>query len=111
MPTVMTEFTVRPFAAVTVADDAADLLNAIGGALDEDPRALGPVVGYDYETGRVAATFQVDLVQERDVLGSNLTSATDEARRAFDRALEFAGVDARTAGVAVVEGDDPELLP
>lgn len=106
MPT-MTEYSVRPFATVPVDGDAADLLNAVGDALQADPRALGPVVGYDYERHQVDAIFQVDVTDERGLVG-----ATAIARGTFNKALYRAGYGHdRTTAVTVVEGADPDQLP
>lgn len=103
---VTLEFSVRPFARVPVNDDAADLLDAVGEALDRDPRALGLALGYDYDRQRVDAIFQVVPTPTRSIVDAVVVAAA-----VFDAALARAGVEARTSGVAVVEGDDPDELP
>ena len=119
MPAIATRtdtFTVQPFATFPVDGDAAALLNAIGEALEQDARAHGPVVAYDYDRHRVDAIFQVELPVEYDGVGAlplrwTITHASEFARSIFDRALLAAGIPAHTAGISVVEGDDPDLLP
>jgi hypothetical protein len=108
MTSVMAEFTVQPFADVPIDGDASDLLNAVGAALDADPRALGPVVAYDYDCGRIDAIFQV---QDEPAVGLDSALASVGASDIFDAALEQAGLAVRTSGVSVVEGADPDLLP
>lgn len=105
--------TVRPFAIVPVDGDAAELLNRLSEALEHDGRAIAPALGYDYEKARVDAIFQVDPDDRSmaDIGETSLTVATHEAQEIFDSALERSGLAARTAGVAVVDGDDPDLLP
>lgn len=101
-----TTFTVRPFATVSVDGDAADLLDAVLSALEDDSRALSPACGYDHEKQQISAIFQVELA-----LGSQVEDGAQRAHKLFDLALEHAGVSARTSGIAVVEGDDPDQLP
>lgn len=106
MTIAVPEFSVQPFATVPVDGDAADLLDRVADALESDPRAIGAVVGYDYDSHRVGAIFQVDV-------GSldGPDAATRIAVATFDKALTRAGIDTRCAGCAVVEGDDPDQLP
>lgn len=111
MPAIATStdtFTVQPFATVPVDGDAADLLERVGAALDNDPRALGPAVAYDYERQRVDAIFQL---QDEAHVGLDRELAAAGAYEIFDVALATAGITARTSGLSIVEGDDPDLLP
>ena len=114
-------YTVQPFAKIPVDGDAGDLLDRILSALERDPRALGPVVGYDYERQRVDAIFQV---QDEVGVGLDAVLAAVGACAIFDDALKHAGLtegaewisrtigaDVRTIGVSIVEGDDPDQLP
>jgi hypothetical protein len=100
----MPEFSARPFANVPVDNDAADLLDAVMTELERDPRAIAPVVGYDYDLQRIDAIFQVDV-------DHGLTDAADVASSAFDRALNAAEAPVSLVGVSVVEGIDPDQLP
>lgn len=112
MPTLMStravEFSCRPAATVPVDGDAADLLDAVLDALEDDPRAIAPAVGYDYDTGQLSATFQIEIFP---VPTPGIAEATAAASDILDDALAAAGVTARTSGAAVVEGDDPDQLP
>jgi hypothetical protein len=102
-----TIFTVQPAACAPVQGDAGPLLDRVLGALEQDERAIAPVCGYDYDTGRVECTFQVEL----DERPAGLPSATEEARRIFESALHIAGAYVATSAISIVEGDDPDLLP
>ena len=117
MTTLMTEtatttFTVQPFAIVPIDGDPGDLLDRVLDALELDPLALGAVCGYEQDTGRVDAIFQVELPDVYGASAGGIERASGEAAAIFDRALRRARiVDAHTAGVSVVHGDDPDLLP
>lgn len=100
------EYSCRPFASLAL-DDHGDAMSRILGALEADPRALGAVVGFDDELGRVDATFQVAVGGDF----ATVEYASAQASIIFDAALEAAGLEQRTAGLAIVEGDDPDLLP
>jgi hypothetical protein len=111
MPTIATStdtFTVQPFATVPVNGNAADLIDAVLSALESEPRALDPVVFYDYDRQRIDATFQV---QDDHGVGLDHELAAAGAAAIFDAALIAVGVEARTAGIALVEGDDADQLP
>lgn len=105
------EYSCQPFAFVDEREDAADLLDEVLSALGADKRALGATCGYDYEIRKVYSTFQVEFHEVYDRGEDALSVATQLARDIFDAALERAGVEQRTAGLAIVEGGDPEYLP
>jgi hypothetical protein len=110
MPTITTTrttYTVRAAAHAPVKGDAGPLLDRVLEALEQDERAIAPVCGYDYDTGRVDATFQLELASP----GRGLVSGTEEARRIFDAALHIAHVFVATSAISIVPGDDPDLLP
>jgi hypothetical protein len=93
-------------------DGHAAAMDKILTALEADPRAIGPVVGFDDGTLRVDALFQVST-GDADVRIEPATAA-DAAKLAieiFDAALVAAGLEQRTTGLTIVEGDDPDLLP
>jgi hypothetical protein len=102
-------FTVRLSAPVRVEGDAAgDLMDAVLSALERDPRAHAPVCGYDYATGELDAIFQV---QDDAGVGLDQELAASGAARIFDAALISAGIAVLgTMKLAIVEGDDPDLL-
>ena len=97
------EFSVSPFARLAVDPDDPrfdELLDE----LDRDDRALGVGgVTTSLDGAPVSTVFQVEA--------ADLGEASDVAVKVFDRALERAGFGERTAGVAVVEGGDPDQLP
>lgn len=102
-------FTVRTAANIPVDGDAADLLDGVLSALELDPRAIAPVCGYDYDRQEIDAIFQV---QDDASVGLDRDLAASAAAQIFDRALiEGAGVAKKTFDLAIVEGDDPDLLP
>lgn len=101
------EYSCRPSASLSLAEHA-DVLDSILDALEADVRALGPVLSYDDASQRVEALFQVEVKSDRL---NPLDTAGILARHIFDAALESAGLEQRTAGLAIVEGGDPELLP
>lgn len=112
-------YTVQPFAIVPVDGDAAGLLNAIQDALTEDGRALGAVVGYDYERQEVDAIFQIEIDRHAfpttKLGGATIEDATHFGFDVFLTALRRAGVDISTpeddCRIKVMLGDDPDLLP
>lgn len=110
MPTMtMTTFTVAPFATVDLDHEQdGDTLSALLDALQAEPRAIAPVVAYNTERKRLDAIFQVEDEAE---VGLDRRLAAAGAYEIFDAALARAGVDAYTEGLAIVEGDDPDLLP
>ncbi len=88
--------------------DAGPLMEAIGDALEKDPRAIGAGgVGCDYDHAQLEATFQVALEPGPFLL----ERASQRALNIATDAIAAAGVDGHVTGVAVVEGDDPDLLP
>jgi hypothetical protein len=98
-------FSCQPWAAVPLDGDAASLLDVVLEALARDPRVLGPTVGYDYDTGRVSAIFQVEVRDQSEADAHALAGGI------LARALEAAGVDHGARGVSIVVGDDPDQLP
>lgn len=114
LATRTTVFSCRPSAAVPVDGDAGDLLDDVLTALEANPRVLGAGgVGYDYETNRVESTFQVSpwpTDGEHLAFGLPETAAAI-AIEIFNDALEAAGRTERVTTLAIVAGDDPELLP
>jgi hypothetical protein len=103
-------FTVRAFAAIEVAESAADLIDRILSAIEEDPRALAPVVDYDYDKQQVSALFQIE-VESSAFAFRRAQAATHDAISLFDAAIARCGIDAVLGGLSIVEGDDPDLLP
>lgn len=104
------EYSCRPWAPLQL-DGHADAMDRILDALEADPRALGPVVGYDDDTGRVGAIFQVEVAEYDGDRPDTRTAAARLAGEVFDAALAAAGLEQRTRGLAIVEGDDPDQLP
>lgn len=102
-----TEYTVQPFAFSAEAIDA-DAIDKILTSLESDDLVHGPVVGYDDDTHRVDAIFQVLFGGEAD---ASHDAATRIAIHALSVALAAAKIAASTVGSAVVEGGDPDLLP
>ena len=96
------EFSVHPWTTLDSDTDAEAVLDSVLDALEADPHALGPALGYDDVTRCVSATFQVEA--------PNLATAAVVATETFDAALANA-TDRRTTGLSVVEGGDPERLP
>jgi hypothetical protein len=115
MPAIATStatFTVRPFVKVVPVgtDDAAELIERVATALDGDPRAIAPAVGYDYTLQRLDAIFQVEV--EHVDAGDPRSEAVTLTLDIFDCALRTAGFPpCRTDGWSIVDGDDPDLLP
>jgi hypothetical protein len=104
-----TTFTVAPFATIDLGhDDDGDALSSLLSALQDEPRAIAPVVAYDTERKRVDAIFQVE---DDEPTGLDRQLAAAGAYEIFDAALAHAGLDTHTEGLAIVEGDDPDLLP
>lgn len=101
------EYSCRPWAVIDV-DRHADAMDRILDALETDERALGAGgVGFNDKTGEVSSVFQVEVADG----GRGRDRATAAAQQIFDDALRAAGLEQRTAGVSVVRGDDPDLLP
>ena len=100
MPDTATQtFTVRPFATVPVEGNAADLLDTVLSQLEQDARAIAPSCFYDYDTQQISAVFQVEV---DPLLGRQLAAAM--AFQVFDEVVHC-------GGLAIVEGDDADLLP
>lgn len=110
LATRTTEYSCRPFAPLAL-DGHADAMNKILDALEADPRAIGPVLDYDDATEQVGAIFQVEFPEVYDRGEDARSVAAKLAGDIFDAALHVAGLEQRTVGLAIVEGDDPELLP
>jgi hypothetical protein len=107
--TETTTFTVCPFADIDLDHETdGSTIDALLTALERDPRAIAPAVGYDHVTHRVDAIFQV---QDDVTTGLDRQLASAGAFEIFDAALAAAGLDVRTVGLSIVEGDDPDLLP
>lgn len=100
------EYSCRPWAHVDISDDAA--IGRLLDALEADERAIGVGGVAIEEDGRVSSTFQVEAAAGDP---RRTGTAARIATEIFDEALAAAGLEQRTAGLAIVEGDDPDLLP
>lgn len=81
-------------------------IGAVIDALLADRRAVG-TASLATPGDSLSSTFQV-FVPTGD---EPLERAVARARLIFDDAISTAGIDARTTGVSVVEGGDPDRLP
>lgn len=106
------EFTAQP-SAYAELDVGGIQLGAILSALEADERALGPVVGYDPETRRVDAIFQLEFRQQHDGQSGRMMRRRAEvvAHDIFAQALKIVGKPPLMCELAIVEGSDPDLLP
>ena len=106
-PARTTMYTVRPAAQILVDGGPGALLDQVLKALEDDERAIAPVCGYDYDTGRIDSTFRIELT---DGPGDNIAAATAVACSIFEDALVRSRLFQVTEAVTVVAGDDPDLL-
>lgn len=106
------EFTAQPSAYAELDPDGIQL-SAILSALEADDRARGPVAGYDPETHRVDAIFQLELDQQHAGQGVREMRRRAEivANDIFTEALAIVGKPPLQCQLGLVEGNDPELLP
>lgn len=104
------ECSVRPAIRIRLrpGQDAGPIMEALGDALEHDPRALGVGgVACDYAHSQLSSTFQVAVEP-----GPRLLERVHEVAAAIAAdAIASSGISAMLAGIAVVEGDDPDQLP
>ena len=81
------------------------MLAALGDALEDDPRALGAVAGYEPDRQRLFAVFEIRTISAPTAL----EIAVGVAWMTFAGALRTAGIPGQPAGFEIVEGRRDKL--